>query len=311
MSYKSRRLHTFKLIPLRYNALLIFFLILLLADSAMAAADIEFFRMLSPEIHGWKKAGPPEIYDRKTLFRYIDGGAELYISYSMEKLTAFRYIKGKDEEIKVDLFDMGNSYNAYGVFSHGRESLSREIGQDSEYSSGLLSFWKDRYYVSLLGYPETPEKHQVLMKLGREISRLIPREGPLPPILSSLPTEGLIPESIRYVHHHVWLNSHYFISNDNILLIDPKTEALLAAYRSAGGKYILMLIKYPSLQQAQAAEAGFLKQYLAGAVSGIKQLENGRFSGIKRSGTGLAVVLDATDKKTVVKALAKTTKQQR
>ena len=311
MSYKSRRLHTFKLIPLRYNALLIFFLILLLADSAMAAADIEFFRMLSPEIHGWKKAGPPEIYDRKTLFRYIDGGAELYISYSMEKLTAFRYIKGKDEEIKVDLFDMGNSYNAYGVFSHGRESLSREIGQDSEYSSGLLSFWKERYYVSLLAYPETPEKHQVLMKLGREISRLIPREGPLPPILSSLPTEGLIPESIRYVHHHVWLNSHYFISNDNILLIDPKTEALLAAYRSAGGKYILMLIKYPSWQQAQAAEAGFLKQYLAGAVSGIKQLENGRFSGIKRSGTGLAVVLDATDKKTVVKALAKTTKQQR
>ena len=310
MSYKSRRLQTFKLIPLRYNALLIFFLILLLADSAMAAADIEFFRMLSPEIHGWKKAGPPEIYDRKTLFRYIDGGAELYISYSMEKLTAFRYIKGKDEEIKVDLFDMGNSYNAYGVFSHGRESLSREIGQDSEYSSGLLSFWKDRYYVSLLGYPETPEKHQVLMKLGREISRLIPREGPLPPILSSLPTEGLIPESIRYVHHHVWLNSHYFISNDNILLIDPKTEALLAAYRSAGGKYILMLIKYPSLQQAQAAEAGFLKQYLAGAVSGIKQLENGRFCGIKRNGTCLSVVLDAADKKTVVAVLAQTTKQQ-
>ena len=310
MSYKSRRLHTFKLIPLRYNALLIFFLILLLADSAMAAADIEFFRMLSPEIHGWKKAVPPEIYDRKTLFKYIDGGAELYISYSMEKLTAFRYIKGKDEEIKVDLFDMGNSYNAYGVFSHGRESLSREIGQDSEYSSGLLSFWKDRYYVSLLGYPETPEKQQVLLKLGREISRLIPREGPLPPILSSLPTEGLIPESIRYVHHHVWLNSHYFISNDNILLIDPKTEALLAVYRRAGEKYFLIFIKYPSLQQAQAAEAGFLKQHLAGAVSGIKQLENGRFSGIKKSSTGLAVVLDAADKKTVVEALAQTTKQQ-
>ena len=311
MSYKSRRLHTFKLIPLRHCALLLFSSILIMTDAVGAAATIDFFKRLPPDVQGWKKAGPPEIYDRKTLFRYIDGGAELYISYSMEKLTAFRYIKGKDEEIKVDLFDMGNSYNAYGVFSHGRESLSREIGQDSEYSSGLLSFWKDRYYVSLLGYPETPEKHQVLMKLGREISRLIPREGPLPPILSSLPTEGLIPESIRYVHHHVWLNSHYFISNDNILLIDPKTEALLAAYRSAGGKYILMLIKYPSLQQAQAAEAGFLKQYLAGAVSGIKQLENGRFSGIKRSGTGLAVVLDATDKKTVVKALAKTTKQQR
>ena len=309
MTYWSRRLHTFRLMPLRHCALLVFILMLLLADGAMAAADIDFFRMLSPEVQGWKKAGPPEVYGRKTLFKYIDGGAELYISYSMEKLTAFRYVKGKDEEIKVDVFDMGNSYNAYGVFFQGRESLTKEIGQDSEYSSGLLHFWKDRYYVSLLGYPETPEKQQVLLKLGREISRLIPREGPLPPILSSLPTEGLIPESIRYFHHHVWLNSHYFISNDNILLIDPKTEAALATYRRAGEKYFLMLIKYPGLQQAQAAEAGFLKQYLPGA-SGIKQLENGRFSGIKRSGTCLSVVLDAADKKTVVAALAQAIKQQ-
>ena len=310
MSYWSICLHTLKLMPFRHCALLVCILMLLLADGAMAAADIDFFRMLSPEIQGWKKADPPEVYDRKTLFKYIDGGAELYISYSIEKLTAFRYVKGKDAEIKVDVFDMGNSYNAYGVFSQGRESLSKEIGQDSEYSSGLLHFWKDRYYVSLLGYPETPEKQQVLLKLGREISRLIPQEGPLPPILSSLPTEGLIPESIRYFHHHVWLNSHYFISNDNILLIDPKTEALLAAYRRAGEKYFLMLIQYPRLQQAQAAEAGFLKQYLTGASSGIKQLENGRFSGIKRSGTCLSVVLDAADKKTVVAVLAQTTKQQ-
>jgi hypothetical protein len=284
---------------------------LLVADGVRAESAIDLFKGLSPEVDGWKKAGPPDIYDRTTLFKYIDGGAELYISYSFEKLTAFRYVKGKDKEIMVDVFDMGNSYNAYGVFSQGRESVSKEIGQDSEYSSGLLSFWKDRYYVALLGYPETPEKQQVLLKLGREISRLIPREGPLPPILSSLPTEGLIPESIRYVHHHVWLNSHYFISNDNILLIDPKTEALLAVYRRAGEKYFLIFIKYPSLQQAQAAEARLLKQYLTGAVSGIKQLENGRFSGIKRSSTGLAVVLDAADKKTVVEALAQTTKQQR
>ena len=310
MRYQSRRLHTLKLIPLRYCAFLIFSFMFLMANGARAESAIDFFKLLSPEVDGWKKTGPPEVYDQKTLFKYIDGGAELYISYSFEKLTAFRYVRGKDEEIKVDVFDMGNSYNAYGVFSHGRESLSKEIGQGSEYSSGLLTFWKDRYYVSLLGYPETPEKQKVVMNLGKEISGRIPREGPLPAILSSLPAEGLIPESIRYFHHHVWLNSYYFISNDNLLLIDSKTEALLAAYRSARGKYFLMLIKYPGLQQAQAAEAGFLKQYLAGASSGIKQLESGRFCGIRRSGMCLAVVLDAADKKTVVEALAKTIKQR-
>jgi hypothetical protein len=311
MSYCSGHVHTLKLIPLPHCALLIFSVVLLMADAARAESAVDFFKGLSPEVDGWKRVGPPENYNRKTLFKYIDGGAELYISYSMEKLTAFRYVKGKDEEIKVDVFDMGNSYNAYGVFSQGRESLSKEIGQDSEYSSSLLHFWKDRYYVSLLGYPETAEKQQVILKLGREISRLIPHQGPLPKILSSLPTEGLIQESIRYVHHHIWLNSHYFISNDNILLIDQKTEAVLAAYCITGEKYFLILIKYPDLQRSQAAETSFLTQYLSGAFTGIKRFENGRYSGIKRSGTCLAVVLDAADKKTVIESLAQTTKQQR
>ena len=303
MRYQSRRLHTLNLMPLRYCAFLIFSFMFLMANGVRAESAIDFFKLLSPEVDGWKKTGPPEVYDQKTLFKYIDGGAELYISYSFEKLTAFRYVRGKDEEIKVDVFDMGNSYNAYGVFSHGRESLSKEIGQGSEYSSGLLTFWKDRYYVSLLGYPETPEKQKVVMNLGKEISGRIPREGPLPDILASLPAEGLIPESIRYFHHHVWLNSYYFISNDNLLLIDSKTEALLAAYRSARGKYFLMLIKYPGLQQAQAAEAGFLKQYLSGASSGITRIKKGHFTGIRRKGTDLVVVLDVPEKQTAEEML--------
>ena len=297
------------LLIVRKCAFLILLFMFLPKDASLADTPIDFFAMLPPAVDGWKKSGPPEIYDRKTLFKYIDGGAELYISYNFEKLTSFRYVRGNDEEIKIDLFDMGNSNNAYGVFSLGRESMSTEVGQGSEYSSGLLNFWKDRFYVSLLGYPESKEKHQVILKLGAEISRLIPREGPEPVILSYLPSEGLIAESIRYVHHYIWLNSHYFISNDNILLIDPKTETVLAKYNSANGKYILILLKYTSSQQAQAAEENFLSQYLSEASSGVMRIKNGRFAGIRRSGTFLAVVLDAADKKTVEDVLAQAIKK--
>lgn len=283
-------------------AVLLVTLIGIMKGETLSESAIDFYKHLPSTVRGWEKKGQPEVYDRKTLFKYIDGAAELYISYHFEKLTAVRYMKG-DDEIKVDIFDMGNSYNAYGVFSLGRESSGTEIGQGSEYSSGLLNFWKDRYYVSILAYPETHEKRQVLFKLGSEINRLIPQTGPLPPILSGLPSQGLIPESIRYVRHHVWLNNHYFISNDNILLIDSGTEAVIAAYRGTGKKYVVILLKYRDRQQAQKAEKSFITQYLDRASSGLMQLKNGCYTGVKGKENRLALVLEAPDKKTLEDAL--------
>ncbi len=260
---------------------------------------IAFYQHLPTAVRGWKKADRPEVYERKTLFKYIDGAAELYISYNVEKLTAIRYTGQNNEDITVDIFDMGSSVNAYGVFSLGRESLSSEFGQGSEYTAGLLHFWKDRYYVSLLAYPETPEKRQVLFTLGTAIANLIPREGSLPQILTGLPPDGLIPESIRYVRHHVWLNNHYFLANENILFIDSRTEAVLAAYRGAGRKYVVILIRYPNRQQAQNAKKGFIKYCLGGASTGRKQLDNGCHSGIESKENRLVLVLEAPDKTTL------------
>ena len=283
--------------------------VLMLKGAAMAESTFDFYKLLPPEMDAWKKTGSPRVFDNKTLFTYIDGGAELYISYGFKKLTAFGYVRGKDEEIKVDIFDMGNSYNAFGIFSHDRESLGTEFGQGSEYSAGFLNFWKDRYYVCLTGYPQSDEKRRVLFKLGAAIDRCITRQGPLPPILSVLPPDGLIAESVRYAHHYIWLNNHYFISNENILLIDPQTEAVLAKYTRPGGKHVLLLIKYPDARKAHNAEASFLKNFIPGAAPGIKQQENGRFAGIGRRDACLAVVLDAPDKKTAADVLAQAIKK--
>ena len=69
MRYQSRRLHTLKLIALRYCAFLIFSFMFLMANGARAESAIDFFKLLSSEVDGWKKTGPPEIYDQKTLFK--------------------------------------------------------------------------------------------------------------------------------------------------------------------------------------------------------------------------------------------------
>jgi hypothetical protein len=262
---------------------------------AMSETAPDFFGQLPGTIGDWRKAEKPAVYTPNDLFGYIDGGAELYISYNFRNALSLKYTKGEDNEITVDIFDMGSSFDAFGVFAHTRETIDARFGQGSEYAAGLLTFWKDRYYVSILAYPETEEKKRVVFDLGRAIAAAIKDEGPLPPILSLLPAENLVPESVHFFHHYIWLNSFYFISNENVLNITPGTPAVLAKYRAGGGTLFLLLVRYPGESQAGAAQTRFQDWILAGSPEGIRKMDDGRFAGCRRLGSLLAAVFGAPD----------------
>jgi len=257
----------------------------------------EIANRLPQEVDGWKKVSGT-VYTPKTLFKYIDGGAELYISYNFQQMLAQKFEKEGEQEITLDIFDMENSYNAFGVFSHSREAVDHVIDPavESEYASGLLTFWKGKFYISIMAYPETPEKKETVLKLGRKIAEMIKEKSQVPPIISKLPRENLVKESIRYFHHYIWLNSHFYISDDNILLIDKDSEAVLAKYREGKDKsnYYYLLISYPNQTKADAAYQSFMKNYLPDAKNGIKQLEDGRWTGSKIEGHLVKVVLNAS-----------------
>jgi hypothetical protein len=261
------------------------------------------YSILPAEVSGWKKAEPPEAYDKSNLFDYIDGGAELYISYNFQKLLAVRYKAGAGEEIVVDIFDMGNSYNAFGLFSHGREREDGLTGQGSEYNAGLLTFWKDRFYVSILAYPETEAIKKTVLGLGRTLADAVPKEGELPPVIGLLPQPHLIPESVRYFHHYIWINSHFFIANENILLIDDTTQAVLAKYKTDGKPLHLLIVLYADGTKAKEAEQSFLRNYLPDASEGMSRLPDGRWTGCRVEGNRLSVVFKVPSREAAVSCL--------
>ncbi len=265
----------------------------------MSGTSPDFFGQLPSAIGPWKKAPKPTIYTAKDLSNYIDGGAELYISYNFQNALSMKYAKDADNEITVDIFDMGSSFDAFGVFAHSRETIDSRFGQGSEYASGLLTFWKDRYYVSILAYPETEEKRQVVFDLGSTIAGAIKNEGAWPPILSLLPQDNLIPESVHYFHHYIWLNSFYFVSNDNVLNITPDTPAALSKYRQAAGTLFLLLVRYPGERQASAAAAQFKERILTGASGAVLKMKDGRFAGSRQLGRLFVAVLGAPDEASV------------
>ena len=270
----------------------------------------EITAKLPTQVQGWQKSTEAAVYSAKNLFKYINGGAELYISYEFKELAALTYRKQGDAEIKVDIFDMGSSASAYGVFSHSKEGVDRFVSGnvESEYASGLLTFWKGRYYISILAYPETDAKRDVLQKLGRFIADLIDEESKKPAILGLLPRQNLLPHSIRYFRHYIWLNSHFFVSNDNILNINNNIEAVLAKYAvegKGGGKAILLLVYYPDESGARAAQASFLKQYLPESKNGFKLQKDGKWTGFLLKGRLLAIVFNAAAEQHARDLLAK------
>jgi hypothetical protein len=273
--------------------------------AAMSESISDFYKILPESISGWKKAGPPVTYTPATLSTYIDGGAELYLSYNFRSALSFKYQDAGGNEINVDIFDMGSSPDAFGVFAHSREAIDGRFGQGSEYAAGLLTFWKDRYYVSILAYPETPAKKDVVFKLGDAIAGAVKAEGVLPAIISTLPAENLIPETVKYFHHYIWLNSFYFISNENVLNIGNDTPAALGKYREAGSGYFLLLIRYPDASRAEAAGEQFRQKVLGGAADGMRQMKDGRWTGFRRGNGLVSIVFNAPDAPAVQKALSK------
>ena len=267
--------------------------------SRMQNTQSPLVEFLPDKLEGWDIPEKDAVYDRDTLYDYINGGAELYHSYGFKEVISRMYTAPGQPDILLDLFDMGSSQNAYGVFSQSRETIDTMYGQGSQYTQGLLLFWKDRYLVSILATPETEEAKKAVFSLARQIDSAIETEGPLPEMLNLLPQKELVQESIRYFHHYIWLNSHYFVAHDNILFIDEKTDALLAKYGGPEHRYLLLIVKYSTAQEAEMASHNFVKNYLPEpSERDIVKIEDGTWTGYKLIREYLIIVFNAsTDEK--------------
>ncbi len=247
------------------------------------------------EISGWKAQEEVEIYDRETIFDYIDGAGEIYLMYGFREVMVLRLSKSDQPTILVEVFDMGSSEDAFGIFSHAHEGEELGIGQGSEYRGGVLCFWKTNYFVCVYSERETPQTKQAVFSLAGEIARRVRLVGDEPALLGYLPEQGLQDKSIRFFHKHTSLNYHYFLSSENVLQLGRHTRAVLAKYRP--GQSIFLCVLYQDGGQAQSALDSFLSAYLPEAKqSGIAPIDDGKWVAAESKGPFVLVVFDAPTK---------------
>ena len=269
-------------------------LVLFMHDKSHADPLQKLQKNLPNRIKGWTVEAEDRFFDSVTIFDYINGAGEIYRSYHMKNCLSRRFTASNGPAIILDIFDMGSSEEAFGVFTHNQEGEPLDVGQDALSRPGVLSFWKDRFFVSIYAEEETVEADIAVKDLGRTVASHIKNLGKRPEILRRLPREGLKPKSIRYFHDNDLLNYHFYVFDENVLNLGQETKAALAEYQSGKESDWLLLVSYPNRMKAKKAIANVREHYLKnpGATEMVK-LENGKWSGASLRGNLLMFVLEA------------------
>ena len=146
----------------------------------------------------WSLMKGPQTYTKKTLFKHINGQAELFFKYGFQKSVFGIYQNRKDREnqIELDIYDMGSVLHAFGIFSRFRnEERSVGVGLDSYMDDHSVFFYKGKYFVMLYATESDPV---ILKEWAKKISSRIVDPSPPPKEIGYFPKNGLKPGSIQY-----------------------------------------------------------------------------------------------------------------
>jgi hypothetical protein len=268
-------------------------------ETEKAGNVMELAKLIPDQFDDWKIVEEVQSYNRETIFDYIDGAGEVYLMYGFKEVAVKRLLGPDSAEITIEIFDMGTSGDAFGVFSHSREGNDIGIGGGSESRDGFLCFWKDRYFVCVYSGKQSEEFNEAVIAIGKEIAGKLEGEIEKPELLEILPDDGLIEASEIYFHKQTSLNYHYFLSEENILNLGEHTDAVLATYRP--GRITLLCVEYPDAGLALESFESFISKYIPEADdSGVAETEKDRWVKAVHSGRYFVAVFDAPDETTAV-----------
>ncbi len=151
---------------------------------------------------GWQWDLEPGMYDPETLFEYINGEAEHYKDYNFVEMVTASHSRSDDEfaSFTIDIYDMGNSLNAFGIYSsHRRPELTFDkIGEEAIVSELNIMFYKGRFFVQVSAGSMEEVVTSAIIKQAEQLASRIEATAP-PAELTLLPVEGQIPHTLEFL----------------------------------------------------------------------------------------------------------------
>lgn len=229
-------------------------MILITLLTLVSVFTFSLFPSIFPPFDGWVVKDTPGEYSPATLYEYIDGAADVFLSYDFKKLDTISYEFEKDRKLTftVDIYLHSNDKNGFGVYSQEkpREGLFLPIGTQGYYEKGILNFLKGSYYVKISGYDLGDNDQTILTTYAEKLAQQLPGTTVFPTAIHCFPETGKVAGSESYIAQsflgHAFLNSafvvDYVLGGEKIQLFIIETDEPAGA-ENILNKYLEFLVK--------------------------------------------------------------------
>lgn len=248
---------------------ILFFAFLLL--SSCMSGDNPDNKNPFPKISGFEKSGEIVSYKPETLFEYINGAAELYLTYDFTELKVQVYDDKDGNTITAEIYDQVKVNNSFGIYSQERpyECEFLPIGIQANYMEGYLNFYQEKYYVKIVGYNLGGRDREYITSVATKISERLEKKSNPPKILKAFPKTNKIKNREEYISRD-FLGYSFF------------EKAFVAEYEESGISYKLFIIEEPDRASLEKTieeykkSTGYSKDIIKGGIHEIDDPYQGK-----------------------------------
>jgi hypothetical protein len=199
-------------------------------------------------IPGYSISPEATVYDSGNLWMFIDGAAELFLTYGFEDLHVAYYRLADGAEIRAEVYRHDTPENAFGMYSQERspDGSFIDIGVQGYSEEGMMNFLAGRYYVKVSTGNSGSAAEQAMLTVARNLSKTLAQPSTWPAALAMLPTRGRIPNSEQLISrdflgygflHGAYVASYNEKSKFEVFVIPTSSrtevEAMLASFAKA------------------------------------------------------------------------------
>ena len=235
----------------RFLSACILFLLIISSGCSSPAAQPSAASLFpaSGVVSGWSTTGDLMTYNPQNLFDLVDGQSDSFMAYGFEQVNVRRYQDAQGLKLSIEVWQLDNEYDAYGLFTASRAGTPVNIGNQGDGDPGVrVIFWQNKYYVHVNANQDLSD--EVIMGFARAVATALPAGGTTPAIVKQLPQTGLEAGSEIYFHQEISIQSEVWLGGSNLLGLGTDTQGVLARYTLNAQPAHLMLITYPTVEKA-------------------------------------------------------------
>jgi hypothetical protein len=215
-----------------------------------------------PGVAGWRLSGEIQTFHPETLFEYINGGADLYLTYDFQELKVAEYSTEKKASVTIEAYRHKTPIHAFGIYSQERlpDANFLDIGSQGYIETNVLNFLAGPYYVKISSFKTGADDREILITFAKKVSEALGPIGTLPSILSSFPEEGKKKNSAKFIA--VKFLGYAFLHS-----------AFIADYEVSGMKFKLFVIEAADKTECK----NMIQKYVERTGRTEKSIKEGRY----------------------------------